>query len=83
MPDLVDEPSKSITRDLLTGRDGISHDLGRYSWAGSFIVVTIVILVKLWRSDELDLLVIAQTYGAIALAHAGALFAKMKTEPGQ
>lgn len=70
-----------ILRELLTGIDGQSHDLGRYSWLGSFLSVTGLALWQEARGQHVDIMVLATAHGAIAAAHAGALFMKRSTEP--
>lgn len=70
-----------VLRELFTGIDGQSHDLGRYSWAGSFVSITGVALWHEWRGVATDLTVLAAAYGTTAAAHAGALFMKRSTEP--
>ncbi len=70
-----------ILRELLTGLDGQSHDLGRYSWAGSFLSITLVTLWHEWRGVAVDLTVLAAAYGTTAAAHSAALFMKRSTEP--
>lgn len=70
-----------ILRELLTGIDGQSHDMGRYSWLGSFMVVTIVALWHEARGLAVDLMVLAGAYGGLAAAHSASLFMKRSTEP--
>lgn len=70
-----------ILRELLTGLDGQSHDLGRYSWLASFTSVTGIALWHEWRGVPVDLMVLATAHGAIAATHSAALFMKRSTEP--
>lgn len=70
-----------ILRELMTGIDGQSHDLGRYSWLASFTSVTGIALWHEWRGVPVDLMVLATAHGAIAAAHSAALFMKRSTEP--
>ena len=71
----------TILRELLTGLDGQSHDLGRYSWLGSFLSVTGLAFWQQSRGHDVDLMVLATAQGAIAAAHASAIFIKRSTEP--
>lgn len=71
----------SIVRDLLTGRNGISHDLGRYSWVGSWAAVTAVAGWHEFHGVAVDLTTLATAYATTAAAHGVALFAKQQTEP--
>lgn len=70
-----------ILRELMTGIDGQSHDLGRYSWLGSFLMISIVALWHELRGVSTDLTVLAAAYGATAAAHSAALFMKRSVEP--
>lgn len=68
-------------RELFTGIDGISHDLGRYSWAASWAGLTAGAGANWWHGAAIDLSSLAIGYGAIATAHGAALFLKRDTEP--
>ena len=68
-------------RDLFTGVDGATHDLGRWSWAGSFVAVVAAAFGNWWHSAVLDVMALAQALGVVAAAHGAALWAKKDTEP--
>ncbi len=70
-----------ILRELLTGIDGQSHDLGRYSWLGSFLSITAIAFWQQATGHPVDLMVLASAHGACAAAHSAALFMKRATEP--
>ena len=70
-----------ILREILTGIDGQSHDMGRYSWLGGFLMICIVALWHEWRGVAVDLTVLAAAIGGNAAAHSAALFMKRSTEP--
>ena len=72
---------KSIFTDLLTGKDGQTHDLGRWSWAGSFVSVAAAAVWNALHGAVVDLMQLAAALGAVAGAHGVALFAKKDTEP--
>ena len=72
---------KDVVRDLLTGKDGATHDLGRWSWAGSWIAV---IGHSVWAAVShaaVDVMQLAQALAVVAGAHGAALWAKRDTEP--
>jgi hypothetical protein len=71
----------SIVKQLLTGIDGITHDLGRWSWAGSFIAVVVAAAGNWWHGLALDVQALATALGIVAGAHGAALWAKKDTEP--
>ena len=70
-----------ILKDLLTGIDGESHDLGRWSWVCSALGVTALAAWNAMHSLTVDVMQLANSYAIIAGAHGVALFAKKDTEP--
>lgn len=73
----------TILRDLFTGIDGLSHDLGRWSWAGSWAGVTGAAVANWLHGGVIDVQGLAMAYGVVAGAHGAALWAKKDTEPKQ
>lgn len=71
----------SIVAQLLTGRDNTTHDLGRWSWAGSFVAVVAAAAGNWWHGVAIDLQALAIALGAVATTHGAALWAKKDTEP--
>jgi hypothetical protein len=71
----------SILRQLFTGADNATHDLGRWSWAGSFAAVVAAAVGNWWHGVALDVQALATALGIVAGAHGAALLAKAKTEP--
>jgi hypothetical protein len=71
----------SILRALLTGVDGTTHDLGRWSWAGSFLAVVAATVGNWVHGVALDVQALATALGIVAAAHGAALWAKKETEP--
>lgn len=66
-------------RDLLTGRDGLTHDLGRWMGAASFLVgLGLEIYVVVWKSQPFDFL----TFGAGVAALAAGIGAMLKLKEG-
>lgn len=75
------EKIKSIFNDLMTGKDGATHDMGKWSWLLSMITV---IGSAVWNSlhgTVIELLTLAQALGVVVAAHGAALWAKKDTEP--
>lgn len=70
-----------ILRELFTGVDGKSHDLGRYSWAGCWLGVTASAAGTFWHGHDVPLNDLALAYSGVAAAHGAALWAKKDTEP--
>ena len=68
-------------RDLVTTSDGVTHDLGRWSWIASFAAVIGLTGWHCWKGTAPTVIELATALGAVAGAHAGALFFKRQTEP--
>ena len=69
-----------LIRDLFTGVDGSTWDLGRVLWAGGAAVLIaggILAMVK----GPLDFVAFAGAFGGLLMAGGGALLFKAKTEP--
>jgi hypothetical protein len=66
---------------LFTGADNATHDLGRWSWAGSFLSVVVLAGWKAWHGTDVGLAELSQALAVVAAAHGVALFAKQQTEP--
>ena len=71
----------SIWSDLLTGKDGVSHDIGRWSWAVSIGAVIAAGLHTAWHGS-IDLVAFGTSIAAVVGAHGVALGLKKDTEPG-
>ncbi|MFZ4537884.1 hypothetical protein [Propionivibrio sp.] len=68
-------------KDLLTGKDNKTPDLGRWSWAVSTLSVIAGGIWNAAHGSAIDLMSFAQSIGVIVAAHGGALWAKKDTEP--
>lgn len=66
---------------LLTGRDNQTHDLGRWSWAGTTLATIAGAAWNAVHGGVVDLMQFAQAIGVIVAAHGGAIWAKKDTEP--
>lgn len=71
----------AVTRQLLTGKDGITHDLGRWSWALSMATVIAAGVANWWNKGQIDLAALGEALGIVAGAHGLALWAKRDVEP--
>jgi hypothetical protein len=72
-----------ILRDLFTGLDGMTHDLGRWSWAASWAAVVGAAAANWWHGAAIDIASLGGALCAVATAHGAALFFKRDTEPKQ
>jgi hypothetical protein len=71
----------NILRNLFTGQDGVTHDLGRWSWAASWAAVVAAAGANWWHGAAIDLTAFGTALCAVAGAHGAALWAKRDTEP--
>ena len=71
----------SYFEQLLTGKDNQTHDIARWSWALSFILLAIVALWQVIHSNAISLRELAESIGLISGAHSAAILAKKDTEP--
>ena len=73
----------SILRQLFTGKDGETHDLGRWSWAVCIFAVILAAAGNWWHNAVIDLIALGTALAGVCGAHGAALWAKRSTEPGQ
>ena len=72
---------KKILHDLLTGKDGKTHDLGRWSLFISYFGFVGACIYNAMHSGLVDLEKMYMGVAAIVGAHGMALWAKASTEP--
>lgn len=71
-----------ILRDIFTGADGASHDIGRYMAAGSTLVgLGLQIYAVGWRGQPFDFQAFGIGCGALAAGVGAMLKLKETTEP--
>ena len=69
-------------RQLVTGIDNRTHDIGRWSWLASMLTVIGAAISNIYHTGAIDLLQLAGALGAVAGAHGISIMAKGSTEPG-
>jgi hypothetical protein len=67
--------------DIFTGLDGVTHDIGRYSWVTSLGALFAVTVHEAWTGKTVDLQAFGVAVASIVTAHGAALWAKKETEP--
>lgn len=72
-----------VFRDLLTGQDNRTHDLGRWSWMVSLFSVVGLQVWATYKSNTVNILEFATALGAVGASHGVAIMAKFKTEPNK
>jgi hypothetical protein len=67
-----------ILKQLFTGRDGKTQDIGRWSWV---MCMFAILGHSVWSGPPVDLVQLATALGMVVAAHGAALWAKSSTEP--
>jgi hypothetical protein len=67
---------------LLTGKDGVTHDIARWSWIFSLLGVFSATICNSLQGHEVDLTSLGTAIAAVVSAHGAAIWAKKDTEPG-
>jgi hypothetical protein len=70
-----------ILKDLLTGKDGKTHDIARWSWMISMLAILVGAGYELAHSATVSLREFAESIGIIAGAHGAAVMLKKDAEP--
>jgi hypothetical protein len=70
-----------IINDLLTGKDGKTHDIARWSWAICTFTIIAGAGYELIHNSSLSLRELAEALGIIIGAHGAAAMMKKDTEP--
>ncbi|CAB5145081.1 hypothetical protein UFOVP147_48 [uncultured Caudovirales phage] len=70
-----------MLNDLLTGKDNTTHDMGRWSWLGTFVAIIAATAWNAVHGAMIDIIALATALGGSATAHGVALMAKKGTEP--
>lgn len=69
-------------RDILTGKDGITHDIGRWAAVASILTgLGLQIYAVGWRGQPFDMLAFGGGIGALAAGIGALLKLKEGTEP--
>ena len=72
----------NMLKHLFSGIDNATVDIGRVSWAASFLAVVAAAGANWWHGAVIDMQALAVALSAVAAAHGAALWAKKDTEPG-
>lgn len=72
---------RELFRQLVTGKDNQTHDIGRWSWLVSLLSVVGAAISNAAHGLAVDLVSLATALGAVAGAHGISIMAKRDTEP--
>lgn len=73
---------KTMFRQLFTGKDNKTLDLGRVLWAKSVLVLLAVALVQVYKGNPIDFMNFGAGIAAVLAAGGAAIGLKSNTEPG-
>jgi len=68
-------------KNIVTGKDNETHDIGRWSWVLSFLAVVMIGLWQVINGNAVSLRELAESLGLVSGAHSASLWAKKDTEP--
>ena len=73
---------KDVLKQLLTGKDNVTYDIGRVTWLLGFIAVISLAVYQVMYST-ISLREVAEALGIVTGASGAAVAMKGKTEPGE
>lgn len=73
---------KNLLKQLLTGKDNVTYDIGRVTWLLGFIAVISLAVYQVMYST-ISLREVAEALGIVTGASGAAVAMKGKTEPGE
>jgi len=71
----------TILKHLVTGKDNTTHDIARWSWLVTTLVVITGAIYDAYIGNMFNIKDFAQSIGVIAGAHGAAVLMKKDTEP--
>lgn len=74
-------PIRKFFRDLLTGINGKTYDLGRVSWLWTQLAILAAATANWWHGATIPLLELGGALGANTALHGAAIGFKASTEP--
>lgn len=66
----------TILSNIFTGKDNVTHDLGKYSWVFSLFLLLVVVVYRMIMKQEITITEISGGASAIATTHAASLWIK-------
>jgi hypothetical protein len=70
-----------IFKQLLTGKDNKTHDLGRWAWAIGFMAIICIAIYEVIQSHSLSLRELAEALGIVSGAGGASVAMKQNSEP--
>ena len=73
---------KDVLKQLLTGKDNVTYDIGRVTWLLGFIAVISLAVYEVMHTN-INLREFAEALGIVTGASGAAVAMKSRTEPGE
>ena len=71
-----------VIKQLLTGKDNQTHDLGRWTWMAGFISIICIAIYEVVQSKAISLTELASALGIVSGAGGASVMMKQNSEPG-
>jgi hypothetical protein len=70
-----------IFKQLLTGKDNQTHDLGRWTWMLGFLAVIVIAIYEVMQAKSISLTELASALGIVSGAGGASVMMKQNSEP--
>ena len=71
-----------VIKQLLTGKDNQTHDLGRWTWMVGFLAVLAIAIYEVMQAKAVSLAELASALGIVSGAGGASVMMKQNSEPG-
>jgi len=71
-----------VIKQLLTGKDNQTHDLGRWTWMVGFLAVLAIAIYEVMQAKSISLTELAEALGIVSGAGGASVMMKQNSEPG-
>ena len=71
-----------ILKQLLTGKDNQTHDLGRWTWFIGFTAIIVIAAYEVFQTKTISLTELASALGIVSGAGGASVMMKQNSEPG-
>jgi len=70
-----------VFKQLLTGKDNQTHDLGRWTWMIGFLAVIAIAIYEVMQAKSISLTELASALGIVSGAGGASVMMKQNSEP--
>jgi len=72
---------QDILKQLLTGKDNKTHDIGRWTWLIGFIAIICIAVYEVMQAHQISLTELAEALGLVSGAGGASVMMKKDSEP--